>query len=128
MLLLLLLSSVIYLAHAASIKVPSPNGREIDAKTPWDLIEAIYGTSGLRSFNGTWITGEWVVTSRYQCTVYVRKHVVNILSATPRLIPFPREYPTGNFLINMLTMHARCELNRQFPSGFICLPYCSPYL
>lgn len=68
MLLLLLLSSVIYLAHAASIKVPSPNGRENDAKTPWDLIEAIYGTSGIRSFNGTWITGEWVVTSRYQCT------------------------------------------------------------
>lgn len=78
MLLLLLLSSVIYLAHAASIKVPSPNGRENDAKTPWDLIEAIYGTSGIRSFNGTWITGEWVVTSRYQCTQHACKHVVNI--------------------------------------------------
>lgn len=78
MLLLLLLSSVIYLAHAASIKVPTPNGRENDAKTPWDLIEAIYGTSGIRSFNGTWITGEWVVTSRYQCTQHACKHEVNI--------------------------------------------------
>ncbi|KAH8404386.1 hypothetical protein KR222_008679, partial [Zaprionus bogoriensis] len=28
-------------------------------KTPWDLVEAIYGTSGLRGFNGTWISGEY---------------------------------------------------------------------
>ncbi|XP_017099307.2 venom dipeptidyl peptidase 4 isoform X1 [Drosophila bipectinata] len=27
-------------------------------KTPWELTEALYGTLGLRSFNGTWITDE----------------------------------------------------------------------
>nr|NP_001285637.1 uncharacterized protein Dmel_CG11034, isoform D [Drosophila melanogaster]AHN54152.1 uncharacterized protein Dmel_CG11034, isoform D [Drosophila melanogaster] len=27
-------------------------------KTAWELTEALYGTSGLRSFNGTWITDE----------------------------------------------------------------------
>ncbi|KMY88376.1 uncharacterized protein LOC6731120 isoform X3 [Drosophila simulans] len=35
-------------------------GRVEDAegnKTAWELTEALYGTSGLRSFNGTWITG-----------------------------------------------------------------------
>nr|NP_001285638.1 uncharacterized protein Dmel_CG11034, isoform C [Drosophila melanogaster]NP_608961.2 uncharacterized protein Dmel_CG11034, isoform B [Drosophila melanogaster]AAF52291.2 uncharacterized protein Dmel_CG11034, isoform B [Drosophila melanogaster]AHN54153.1 uncharacterized protein Dmel_CG11034, isoform C [Drosophila melanogaster] len=28
-------------------------------KTAWELTEALYGTSGLRSFNGTWITGTY---------------------------------------------------------------------
>lgn len=55
---LLLLSSVIYLAHAAIIKAPSTTGRENGEQTPWDIVEAIYGTSGLLGFNGTWITGE----------------------------------------------------------------------
>lgn len=55
---LLLLSCVIYLAHAAIIKVPSSSARKTGAQTPWDVVEAIYGTSGLLTFNGTWITGE----------------------------------------------------------------------
>ncbi|XP_043862820.1 uncharacterized protein LOC120456308 isoform X3 [Drosophila santomea] len=31
-------------------------------KTAWELTEALYGTSGLRSFNGTWITGSFSIT------------------------------------------------------------------
>lgn len=30
-------------------------------KTAWELTEALYGTSGLRSFNGTWITGSLLI-------------------------------------------------------------------
>ncbi|KAH8281801.1 hypothetical protein KR054_003008 [Drosophila jambulina] len=34
-------------------------GREdSDSKTAWELLEALSGTSGLRGFNGTWITDE----------------------------------------------------------------------
>ncbi|EDW02855.1 venom dipeptidyl peptidase 4 [Drosophila grimshawi] len=40
-------------AHAAIIKLHAD-----DLKTPWELTEAIYGTAGLRGFNGTWITDE----------------------------------------------------------------------
>ncbi|TDG39210.1 hypothetical protein AWZ03_014372, partial [Drosophila navojoa] len=48
----LLLLCAFGLSHASIIKLPTAD----DEKTPWDLISAIYGTSGLRGFNGTWIT------------------------------------------------------------------------
>ncbi|XP_064553901.1 venom dipeptidyl peptidase 4 [Drosophila montana] len=51
--LLLLAAAGLCLAHAAILKLPTD-----DLKTPWELIEALYGSSGLRGFNGTWITDE----------------------------------------------------------------------
>lgn len=50
---MLLLLCAFGLSHAAIIKLPTA-----DEKTPWELISAIYGTSGLRGFNGTWITDQ----------------------------------------------------------------------
>ncbi|KAL7739498.1 hypothetical protein ACLKA6_003943 [Drosophila palustris] len=57
-LLLLLLVGGLCLSSAAIVKLPSNVGRVTDGKAPWDLTEAIYGTVGLRGFNGTWITDE----------------------------------------------------------------------
>ncbi|XP_043646939.1 uncharacterized protein LOC122615845 isoform X2 [Drosophila teissieri] len=37
-------------------------GRVEGNQTAWELTEALYGTSGLRSFNGTWITGSSSIT------------------------------------------------------------------
>ncbi|XP_034099729.1 venom dipeptidyl peptidase 4 [Drosophila nasuta] len=56
--LLLLFLSQFYLGHTSIIKIQPTTDRLISGKTPWNLTDAIYGTAGLRSFNGTWITDE----------------------------------------------------------------------
>jgi len=77
-------------------------------KTAWELTEALYGTSGLRSFNGTWITG-WLLIgavrrprnvwfSTFQnLVIFVCYHLVHIpRGIIVQNIPAVNNHP-GNF-------------------------------